>query len=132
MKIPLALTLVVACAAGAAEARRPPAFEASGSSPGWQLTVMDDAMILSFGPDGIRPGVTGEDNLIGGVRKRPRQEDGALGWEAGKKATLMVVEARLGDCVAAAGKVLAYRVTVHFENRTPEGCGSVPAPRNRR
>ena len=136
MRIPLALTLALtlalACAAGAAEARRPPAFEASGSGPGWRLIVRDESIILAFGPEGMSPGVAGQAYLTGGVRKRPGLEAGALGWEAGKDANLVVVDARPGNCTDSAGKVLPYRVTVRFQDRTLEGCGSVPAPRKRR
>ncbi|HEX8448620.1 MAG TPA: hypothetical protein VF652_03415 [Allosphingosinicella sp.] len=128
MKIPLALTFVAAFAAGAAEAARPPLFEASGSSPGWQLRVREDGMILAFGPDGVGQGVAGQAYMSGGLRKRPPREYGMLGWESGK----IVMEARPGECTNAAGKVLPYRVTVKFEDRTLEGCGSVPAPRKRR
>ena len=132
MKIQLALTLAAAFAAGAAEAAPRSAFEASGSSPGWRLIVSEDGIILALGPDGLRPGVAGEEYLTGGLRTRPPQEDGTLAWESGKKANLTVVEARPGACTDASGKVLPYRVTVKFEDRTLEGCGSVPAPRKRR
>jgi uncharacterized membrane protein len=132
MKIALALTLLTAFGAGAAEARRPPAFQASGASPGWQLMVRDDSMILTFGPDGMPPGVAGQSYLTGGVRRQPPAQDGALGWQAGKDAILIVVEARPANCTDAAGKVGAYRVTVRFQDRTLEGCGAVPAARKRR
>lgn len=128
MRIPIALTLALAFAAGAAEARRPPAFEASGSNPGWALRVSDDGMILAFQPDGTNPGVASQAYMSGGLRQRPPREDGTLGWESGK----IVVEAIPGDCTGAGGKVLPYRTTVRFEDRTLEGCGSVPVPRKRR
>ena len=132
MKLQLPLALLAAAAGGtAAGARVPPAaFEASGTAPGWQLSVSERFVGISFGPEGLPAGTTGESYLIPGIRHT--RAEGMLSWQAGKGVMTISVEARPGNCAGADGTALSHHVTVRFRERILEGCGSVPAQRKRR
>jgi uncharacterized membrane protein len=130
MKAYLPIIFLVAFAGAGADARMPsPAFEASGSNPGWELTVLDTGVAIGFGPDGLPAGVNGQSYLIGHMQHR--EAGGTLYWSAGADRMAISVEARAGDCTDARGAVRSHHVTVRFMDRTLEGCGSVPAPRKR-
>jgi uncharacterized membrane protein len=99
-------------------------YSAIGQAPFWMVTIGDDRIVLTFGPDpGGRPG---ELNSHTYPRTLPRTADGVRRWESGDGTAAITIEAIEGPCEGAGGRLYRDQVRVALNGRELEGCGGPP------
>ena len=127
MKLSLVLVSLACILAGCAQTSRPYApvdnvhYSALGQHPFWMVTIGDDRIVLTFGPDpGVRPG-----RLTGHVYPRtlPRTVDGVTSWTSSDGTAAIGVEAREEPCELTGGGHFRDRVRVRLNGRELNGCG---------
>ena len=95
-------------------------YSALGQNPFWMVTIGDDRIVLTFGPDpGARPGQL---NSYAYPRTLPRTVEGVRTWESSSGTAAITVEAMEGPCEAS-GAQYRDRVRVRMNGRELEGCG---------
>ena len=127
MKFALVFAALAFGLAGCAQTSRPYApvdnvrYSALGQNPFWMVTIGDDRIVLTFGPDpGARPGP-----LSGHVYPRtlPRTVDGVTSWTSSDGTAAIGVEAREEPCELTGGGRFRDRVRVRVNGRELSGCG---------
>jgi uncharacterized membrane protein len=123
---PLALLLPLLLLAGCQTDGRPYSpvenvrYTALGEDPFWMVTIGDDRIVLTFGPDpGAAPGELRSHEF---PRTLPRTIDGVRRWESGQGTAVISIEAADGPCEAS-GRRYEDRVTVRLSGRELQGCG---------
>ena len=94
-------------------------YTALGQDPFWMVTIGDDAIVLTFGP---QPGE--EARRLRGhryPRTLPRTVDGVRRWESGDGTAVISVEAFPGPCDGSGGA--RFRDRVRLSGRELHGCG---------
>ena len=96
-------------------------YTAIGQEPFWMVTIGDDAIVLSSGPE---PG-TRERRLRSYryPRTLPRTVDGVRRWESAEGTAVISVEAMPGPCDGSGGVRYRDRVRVRLSGREMFGCG---------
>ena len=96
-------------------------YSAIGQDPFWMVTIGDDAIVLSSGPE---PG-TRERRLRSYryPRTLPRTVDGVRTWQSGDGTAVISVEAMAGPCEGSRGVRYRDRVRVRLSGREMFGCG---------
>ena len=105
-------------------------YTALGEDPFWMVTIGDDRIVLTLGPDpGARSGP-----LNGHVYPRtlPRTVDGVTSWTSSDGTAAIGVEARPGPCEGSRGARYRDRVRVRLNGRELNGCGGPRLERERR
>ena len=124
---PLLLVSLLIVAGCATSTRTPYApvdnvrYSALGEYPFWMVTIGDDRIVLTFGPDpGARAGP-----LNGHVYPRtlPRTVDGVTSWTSSDGTAAIGVEAMPGPCEGSRGARYRDRVRVRLNGRELTGCG---------
>jgi uncharacterized membrane protein len=96
-------------------------YTALGQNPFWMVTIGDDSIVLTFGPDpGGRPGPL---NSHAYPRTLPRTVDGVTSWTSSDGTASIGVEAMAGPCEGSNGARFRDRVRVRLNGRELEGCG---------
>ena len=99
-------------------------YSAIGQDPFWMVTIGDESIVLTFGPDpGGRPGQL---NSHAYPRTLPRTVEGVRRWESSSGTAVITVEAREGPCEGAGGRAYRDRVRVALNGRELSGCGGPP------
>ena len=96
-------------------------YSAIGAEPFWMVTIGDDRIVITFGPDpGARSGP-----LSGHIYPRtlPRTVDGVTRWTSSDGTASIGVEAMPGPCEASRGARYRDRVRVRLNGRELTGCG---------
>jgi len=124
---PMLLLVSLPILAACASTRQPYApvenvrYSALGENPFWMVTIGDDRIVLTFGPD---PGARAEP-LNGHVYPRtlPRTVDGVTSWTSSDGTAAIGVEAMPGPCEGSRGARYRDRVRVRLNGRELTGCG---------
>lgn len=96
-------------------------YTALGHDPFWLVTIGDDRIVLTLGPEGGR--ADGELDSYTFPRVLPREIEGVRIWESGQGTGVITVEARPGPCDGSAGRRYADTVHVRLGGREMTGCG---------
>jgi uncharacterized membrane protein len=128
---PLILAPILAALAGCATGGTPlnPVkdfqYGAIGHDPFWLISIGDDRIVLTLGPEGGR--ADGELVSYDYPRALPRTADGVRRWESGDGTKLITVEARPGPCTTG-GRTYQDRAIISLSGRVMEGCGGREIP----
>lgn len=115
--LPAAALLLAAC-----ESTRPYApvddvrYTALGHDPFWMVTIGDDSIVLTTGPEG-------ELREHRWPRVLPRIEGGVARWESGSGTAVISVESRRGPCTGSNGAVYQDHARIRLSGRELSGCG---------
>ena len=121
------MLLPLVLAAGCQTSSRPYApidnvrYSAIGHDPFWMVTIGDDAIVLSAGP---QPGT--REQRVRGYRyphTLPRTVDGLRRWESAEGTAVISIEAFPGPCEGSRGVRYRDRVRVRLSGRELNGCG---------
>ena len=124
---PLAVLLPLLLLAGCQTDGRPYSpvenvrYSAIGQDPFWMVTIGDDRIVLTFGPDpGAAPGELRSHEF---PRTLPRTVDGVRTWQSGEGTQVISIEAAPGPCADTRGRRYEDRVRVRLSGRELSGCG---------
>jgi uncharacterized membrane protein len=121
------LSLALFALAGCATAREVPfspvhdfQYGAISHDPFWLVSIGDDRIVLTMGPEGGR--ADGELDSYDYPRVLPRTTAGIRRWDSGAGTQVIAVEARPGPCTTG-GRTYADKTTIFLSGRMMEGCG---------
>ncbi|HWH17392.1 MAG TPA: hypothetical protein VNT77_03515 [Allosphingosinicella sp.] len=121
--LPLALLALAGCAT-AAKAPYAPVNEfrygAISHDPFWLVSIGDDKIVLTLGPEGGR--ADGGLSSYAYRRVLPRTVNGVRRWDSVDGTAVISVEARKAPC-STGGRSYQDRVKVYLSGRMMEGCG---------
>ncbi len=96
-------------------------YTALGHDPFWLVTIGDDRIVLTLGPEGGR--ADGALDSYAFPRVLPREENSVTRWESADGTSVITVEARPGPCAGSSGRRYADVVHVMLSGRELKGCG---------
>jgi uncharacterized membrane protein len=121
------LTLALIALAGCSTAGEAPyspvsdfQYGAISHDPFWLVSIGDDKIVLTLGPEGGR--ADGELDSYEYARVLPRTINGVRRWESGEGTQVIAIEAHRGPCTTG-GHTYADRTKVFLSGRMMEGCG---------
>lgn len=122
----LALPITLAMLAGCSTSSRPLSpvedfqYGAISHDPFWLVSIGDDKIVLTLGPEGGR--ADGELVSYEYPRVLPKTTDGVRRWQSAEGNQVITVEARPGPCTTG-GRTYADSTRVLLGGRMMEGCG---------
>lgn len=120
--LPLALIALAGCATDSRvySPVRNFSYGAISHDPFWLVSIGDDKIVLTLGPEGGR--ADGELNSYQYPRVLPQTTEGVRRWQSAEGTQVITIEARPGPCTTG-GRTYADSTRVLLSGRVLEGCG---------
>lgn len=120
--LPLALIALAGCSIWGQPVNPVRDFQygAISHDPFWLVSIGDDKIVLTLGPEGGR--ADGELTSYEYPRVLPKTTEGVRRWQSAEGNQVITVEARPGPCTTG-GRTYADKTRVLLSGRMMEGCG---------